>query len=105
MLKPEYASIINSFSEGNHSLEKKSHQYWELMRCWNGVETSAANSNMTIEKAFTQINAIQEELNPQRPLYVGLNTLRGVIVEFGSKARHAKHMKKQAPKLARITIL
>lgn len=100
MLKPEYANIINSFVSENAALEKKTTKYWKLMRCWNGIDY---DKKMTVSKALDQINHIQDELNPQRPLNIGLIALKEDIVEFGSKA---KSMKGRVPQeRARITIL
>lgn len=99
MLKPEYQSTFKSImDEEKAALPAKTLRFWKLTRCWNGIDV---DKKMTVSKALSEIQAIRSELNSQRPLNLGLESLRDQIVEHGCKAKTPK----QVPNLARIVIL
>ena len=99
MLKPEYQSTFNVIMDQEKAaLPAKTLSFWKLTRCWNGIDV---DKKMTVSKALSEIQAIRAELNSQRPLNAGLESLRDQIVEHGCKSKTPKAVQK----LARIVIL
>jgi hypothetical protein len=96
MLKPEYAQTINSILKEKAALEDKTLQYWKLKRCWNGIDY---DKKLTVSSAMQRINNIQAELNPHRPLNLGLITLKDDIVAHGTKSKQRKHQVSVATKI------